>query len=121
MGSKPNASINGRMASINPMWVWLTGYCMLATSTSVLLCEPVTSGGGGSSVSKTESESTQAGATSTGSEPSLLARLKVPMRSEITWKRMIRKNLSMSSGHGNVSKKRPCCCTNPKSVTPLFL
>ena len=94
-------------------------------STSVLLCEPVTSGGGSSSISKTESESTQAGATSTGSEPSLLDRLKVPMRSEMTRKCVIRKNLSVSttsssSGHGNVSKKRQCCCTNPKSVTPLF-
>ena len=59
-------------------------------STSSLSCEPGTSGGGGSSsVSETESESTQAGATSTGSEPSLLDRLKAPMRSELTRKRVI--------------------------------
>ena len=86
-----------------------------------LPCEPGTSGSGGSSVSETESESTQAGATSTGSEPSFLDRLKAPMRSELTRKRVIRKNLSASSGdsgHGNVSKKQPCCSTNPKSVTP---
>ena len=88
--------------------------------TSSLSCEPGTSGGGGSSsVSETESESTQAGATSTGSEPSLLDRLKAPMRSELTRKCVIRKNLSASLDHGNVSKKRPCCSTNPKSVTPI--
>ena len=94
-------------------------------STSSFSCEPGTSGGGGSSVSETESESTQtgptstqAGPTSTGSEPPLLDRLKAPARSELTRKRVIRKNLSASSSSGRGCKKRPCCSTNPKSVTP---
>ena len=92
------------------MWLPRVGYVSIWRTS--LACEPGTSGGGGSSVSETESENTQAGATSTGSEPSLFDRLKAPMRSELT------RNLSASSGHGNVSKKRPCCSTNPKSVTP---
>lgn len=57
---------------------------------------------------------------STGSEfQSLLDHLKAPppQRSELSRKRVIRKNVSASQ-HGNICKKRPCCSTNPKSVTP---
>ena len=75
MGSKHNASINGRNASI----ISRKSYVGVVTA-----CWSV----------ETESESTQAGATSTGNEPSLLDRLKAPMRSELTRKRVIRKNLS---------------------------
>ena len=86
MGSKHNASINGRNASIisRKSYVGVVTACwprFNMASTSSLSCEPGTSGGGGSSsVSETESESTQAGATSTGSEPSLLDRLKAPAK-----------------------------------------
>lgn len=69
------------------------------------LCE---SANGRSSVSESDDSST------TGSVPSLLDRLKVPLRSELTRKPVIRTN----SGHGSVSKRRPSCSTNPKSVTP---
>ena len=46
---------------------------------------------------------------SKGSKPailSLLDRLRAPQRSELTWKRAVKTNLSAADSH---HKKRPCC------------
>ena len=47
--------------------------------------------------------------------PSLLDRLQAPQKSELMWKWAIRRNPSAADSH---HKNRPCCSTNPKSVTP---
>ena len=122
LSSEHNANIHGGNAEHNhaiSMWVWILHVgrgCLVHMASA-----PSTSGG--SSVCESDSSHVSDFTTeniSTGSEAevqSLLDRLKAPQRSELTRKRVIRKNLS-SSHHGNVCKKRPCCSTNPKSVTP---
>lgn len=53
---------------------------------------------------------------SSGSQPSLLDKLRAPRKSELTRKRKLRKN---PPSHPTYAKRRPSCSTDPKSVTPL--
>ena len=74
-----------------------------------------------SSFDNDEQETTEERDTTTTSEASsstvvsLLERLRVPKKSELTRKRKIFANPSREPG---MRKKRPCCSSNPKSVTP---
>lgn len=59
--------------------------------------------------------STGVATSSTAAVPSLLDRLRAPQKSELSRKRAVRQNSSVTDGS---RKKKPSCSTDPKSLTP---
>ena len=58
--------------------------------------------------------SSSTAANSSSPAPLLLERLRAPQQSELSHKRVVRQNLGPLSNR----KKKPCCSTDPKSLTP---